>query len=87
MDDSTEHTIADAGFEVIKHPITHVRIHRIDGKWYVEYRRKAKWFFDGFWWFCHGQFAEYTDAYERASMLKARGYYSYIRYKSETFEL
>ena len=84
---NTDKTLAEVGLEVVQHPITHVRIHRIDGQWLVEYRRKPKWLVDGFWWFNDGKYIEYTDAYERAATLKERGYYTYIRYRSDKFEV
>ena len=75
------------GLEVVQHPITHVRIHRIDGQWLVEYRRKPKWFVDGYWWFNDGKYVEYNEAMARAELLAGRGYYTYTRYKSVKFEV
>ena len=34
-------TIKDIGLEVIKWPITKVRVGKVDDRWLVEYRRKA----------------------------------------------
>jgi hypothetical protein len=84
---NTEYSITDLGLEVVQHPITHVRIHRTDCQWLVEYRRKPKWFVDGYWWFNDGKYVEYNEAMARAELLKARGYYTYTRYKSEKFEV
>lgn len=84
---NTEQTLAETGFEIATHPITHVRIHRTDGQWLVEYRRKPKWIVDGWWWFNDGKYVEYMDARERAELLKARGHYTYLRYLSNEFEV
>lgn len=84
---NTEKSLADAGLEIVQHPITHVRIHRTDGRWLVEYRRKPKWFIDGFWWFNDGKYVQYTDALARVEILKERGYYTFTRYINRIFKV
>ena len=49
-------TIKDIGLEVIKWPITKVRVGKVDDRWLVEYRRKAKWVLDRWWWFDDGKY-------------------------------
>ena len=75
----------ELGLEYVKWPITHVRIHRTDGQWLVEYRRKPKWFFDRWWWFNDGKYVNYTDAAERAALLSNQGYCVYIRYVRDEY--
>lgn len=73
------------GLEYVKLPITAVRIHRTDGQWLVEFRRKPKWLIDGWWWFNDGKYVSYTDASERASKLSSQGYYLKLRYKRDQY--
>lgn len=75
----------DLGLEFIKWPITAVRMHRTDGQWLVEYRRKPKWFFDRWWWFNDGKFPDYTQAKARADQLGATGYILSVRYRGTNY--
>ena len=75
----------DLGLEYVKWPITHVRIHRTDGQWLVEYRRKPKWILDRWWWFNDGKYVSYTDASARAAKLSSQGYYLSVRYKRDNY--
>ena len=77
--------ISDLGLEIIKHPITHVRVQPHGSRWYVEYRRKPKYVLDRWWWFNDGLFVEYTTAKARAIELQDCGYYSKIQYRREVF--
>ena len=70
--------ISEIGLEELKHPILAVRVQYSSGSWYVEYRRKPKYFFDGWWWFDDGIFKKYEDAKFRAEVLAAQGYVSEI---------
>jgi len=49
-----------------------LRVHRTDGKWLVEYRRKPRplCFWDYFWWYDDGTYVEYIDALDRVEYLK-----------------
>lgn len=68
--------------------ITHVRMHRTDGKWLVEYRRKPRWFFDFFWWFNDGMYVNYSDAVARLEQLQAIKYVSIPRFQTtKTFKV
>lgn len=75
----------DLGLEFIKHPITAVRIHRTDGQWLVEYRRKPKYIIDRWWWFNDGKYVEYNDAKSRAEVLASQGHYLVTRYKKDQY--
>lgn len=79
--------MSELGLEYVQWPIAHVRIHRTDGQWLVEYRRKPKWFFDRFWWFNDGKFADFTDAQDRAYRLAAQGYVLSVRYRTDCIEV
>lgn len=83
--DINDTSINDLGLEFVKHPITAVRIHRTDGQWLVEYRRKPKWLIDGWWWFNDGKYVSYNDATARASKLSSQGYYLTTRYKRDQY--
>lgn len=83
--DLAKTSMDDLGLEYVKHPITQVRIHRTDGQWLVEFRRKPKWLIDGWWWFNDGKYVSYTDAAERASKLSGQGYYLKTRYKRDKY--
>lgn len=72
--------MSDLGLEYVKWPITNVRIHRVDGQWLVEYRRKPKWFIDKWWWFNDGKYVNYRDATARAKTLASAGYVQYQRF-------
>jgi hypothetical protein len=71
--------ISDLGLEIIKHPITHVRVQPHGNRWYVEYRRKPKYYFDKWWWFDDSIFIDFRDAYNRAQILAAEGGISEVR--------
>ena len=77
--------IEDVGLEVIKHPITQVRVQPHAGRWYVEYRRKPRYFFDKWWWFDDSIFTDFRDAYNRAQILAADGGVSEV--KQRTIEI
>jgi hypothetical protein len=79
--DLNKTNMADLGLEYAQWPITHVRIHRTDGKWLVEYRRKPKYYIDQWWWFNDGTYVDYTEAQDRAAKLLAQGYVLYVRYR------
>lgn len=61
----------DLGLETYYYPIYKVRLSFHAGKWFVEYRRKPKYFFDKWWWFDDSVHTEYNDAQLRASILAA----------------
>ena len=63
--------IEDLGLEEYLYPIYKIRLSFHAGKWYVEYRRKPKYFFDKWWWFDDSVHTEYNDAQLRASILAA----------------
>jgi hypothetical protein len=78
--DIKQTSMEDLGLEYVKWPITDVRIHRTDGQWLVEYRRKPKWFLDKWWWFNDGKYVSYNDANARAVKLASQGHVLYTRY-------
>jgi len=80
-------TLSDIGMEVIKIPITNVRIHRVDKQWLVEYRRKPQWYFDQWWWFNDGKYVQHNDAAARAELLTEFGYVTTTKYKTETYKV
>lgn len=80
-------TIKDIGLEVIKWPITKVRVGKVDDRWLVEYRRKAKWVFDRWWWFDDGKYIDYREAVARAQAISAAGYITTIRNATPTFDV
>lgn len=61
----------DLGLETYYYPINKVRLSFHAGKWYVEYQRKPKYFFDKWWWFDDSVHTEFNDAQLRASILAA----------------
>lgn len=79
--------ILDLGLEYVKWPITHVRIHKTDGQWLVEFRRKPKWVFDRWWWFNDGKYVVYNDARARAQLLVKRGYTLSTRTVSDSYKV
>ncbi len=83
--DSEQPLMSDLGLEYVKWPITHVRIHRTDGQWLVEYRRKPKWFFDKWWWFNDGKYVQYNDAKTRAAKLAGQGYALSTKYIKDNY--
>ena len=66
-------SLSDHGLEVVKYPIKQVRLQFHAGHWYIEYRRKPKFYFDKWWWFDDSKFTEYSDAIVRAQTLAAEG--------------
>jgi len=80
-------TIKDIGLEVIKWPITKVRVGKVDDRWLVEYRRKAKWVLDRWWWFDDGKYIDYREAVARAQAIAAAGYITTIRNAKPTFDV
>ena len=84
-DQQTITTIHDLGYEYIKIPITHSRVHRVNSKWLVEYKLKARFVIDGLWWFNDGVYVEYNDAAKRAQFIVERGYVRKMRYKKAFF--
>lgn len=80
-------TIKDIGLEVIKWPITKVRVGKVDDRWLVEYRRKAKWVFDRWWWFDDGKYIDYREAVARAQSIASAGYITTIRNAKPTFDV
>ena len=80
-------TIKDIGLEVIKWPITKVRVGKVDDRWLVEYRRKAKWVFDRWWWFDDSKYIDYREAVARAQAISAAGYITTIRNATPTFDV
>lgn len=76
------------GMEYEHVPVTAVRMHRTDGKWLVEYRRKPRWLIDGWWWFNDGMYVNYSEAATRLEQIKAIKYVSIPRYmKTKTFKV
>ena len=59
----------DLGLEEYLYPIYKIRLSFHAGKWYVEYRRKPKYFFDKWWWFDDSVHTEFNDAQLRANIL------------------
>lgn len=80
-------TLDDLGLEIVKHPITKVRLQYHAGKWYVEYRRTPKYFFDRWWWFDDSLYSEYKDAYVRAQMLASEGATQEVKHKTIEFDV
>jgi len=73
-------SLADHGLEIVKHPISQVRLQFHAGHWYVEYRRKPQYFFDKWWWFDDSKFMDYKDAFVRAQVLAAEGGWKEIKH-------
>ena len=80
-------TIKDIGLEVIKWPITKVRVGKVDDRWLVEYRRKAKWVLDRGWWFDDGKYIDYREAVARARAIAIAGYVTTIKNATPTFDV
>ena len=76
--------LSDLGMEIVNHPILKVRLQFHAGKWYVEYQRKPKYFFDKWWWFDDSTFSEYNDAFVRAQTLAAQGAVKELQHKKPT---
>lgn len=64
------------GYEEVRYPITHARLSRIEGKWLVQYRRKSRWWIDGFFWFTDSVHTRFVDAEYRTNMLTNDKYYT-----------
>lgn len=79
--------ISDLGLEVVLNPIKQVRLQFHGGKWYVEYRRKPKYFLDCWWWFDDSTYSNYIDAVARAQMLAAQGGTETLERKTQFFEV
>lgn len=77
----------DLGLEKYYYPIYKVRLSFAAGKWYVEYRRKPKYFFDKWWWFDDSVHTEYNDAQLRANILAADKGIREFRKKSLEIEI
>ena len=79
--------LSDLGLEIVKNPITQVRLQFHAGHWYVEYRRKPKFFLDKWWWFDDSKHPEYKDAFIRGQELANDGGTKEIRHKTLVFEV
>ena len=79
--------IEELGLEQILHPIKKVRVQFHAGKWYVEYQREPRYFFDRWWWFDDSKHPEYKDAFIRGQELAAEGGTKEIRHKTLVFEV
>jgi hypothetical protein len=77
--------ISNLGLEIVLNPIKKVRLQFHGGKWYVEYRRKPKYFLDRWWWFDDSTYSNYIDAVARAHMLAAQGGTESLERKTEFF--
>lgn len=75
----------DLGLEEYLYPIYKIRLSFHAGKWYVEYRRKPKYFFDKWWWFDDSIHTEFNDAQLRANILAADG--GIREFKKKTVEI
>lgn len=84
MDKTT--TITDIGMEIIRTPISEVRMHRVDNQWILEYKIKGKRFQKMFW-HPEGKYAEYSDGQARAQLLATRGYVETARYRSINYKV
>jgi hypothetical protein len=80
--------LSDQGLEIVLDPILQVRLSHYRGMWFVEYKRKPKFYFDQWWWFDDSTHKEYNDAYIRAQTLAAQGGTKVIREKqAQTFNV
>lgn len=79
--------INDVGLEVVKWPITKVRVGKVDDRWLVEYRRKPKWVLDRWWWFDDGKYIDYREAVTRAKAMASLGYVTTMRNATPTFDV
>jgi hypothetical protein len=79
--------VTDLGYEILFEPILKVRLRFMDNRWYVEYRRRPKYYLDKWWWFDDSKHVEYNDAYVRAQTLAAEGAYKILRRKDEIFNV
>jgi hypothetical protein len=73
--------IDDLGLEPVIEPVKKIRVQFYRGKWYVEYRRQPKYFFDAWWWFDDSVHVEYNDAYRRAQTLMSDGGIKSLQHK------
>ena len=77
-------SIEDIGYEVIKQPITKVRVTDYRGKWYVEYRLKtSKYALNQWWWYDDSIHSNYSDAAVRAQILVPFGYLEQLKKKKQ----
>jgi hypothetical protein len=77
-------TIDDIGYEIVKVPVSKVRVSHYKHKWFVEYRlKKSKFGIDRWWWYDDSTHATYLDAVTRAQVLSALGYYEIIAKKNK----
>ncbi len=85
--DITDTSISDLGLELVRKPIVAVRIHRTDGQWLVEFRKKPVWYkpWDYYWWYNDGKYVNYNDAKARAAKLSSDGYYTTSRYVQDQY--
>lgn len=79
--------IEDLGLEEYRHPITKIKLSFYHGKWYVEYRRKPKYFFDRWWWFNDSVHTSYVDAQLRANNLASDGTVLELKHKAVKIEI
>lgn len=82
--------LENCGLELIQHPITRVRVVRVDGTWRVQYQRKPKWWIDGYFWYTEGVYSgsNYSTAFDHSQQLINNGYYTRLEYKKkEVFEV
>lgn len=79
--------IQDLGLYLKKNPIVKVRVTQYNGKWYVEYQRKPKWFLDRWWWFDDSVYSDFLDAKSRAQKLWEQGYYETLDKRQFNFDV
>ena len=77
-------SIEDIGYEIIKQPITKVRVTDYRGKWYVEYRLKtSKYALNQWWWYDDSIHSNYSDAAVRAQILVSFGYFEQLKKRKQ----
>ena len=77
-------TIDDIGYEIVKVPITKVRVSHYQDKWYVEYKlAKPKFYVDRWWWYDDSTHATYVDAVTRAQILVGFGFFENVVKKNK----
>ena len=79
--------INEVGLEIVKWPITKVRVGKVDDRWLVEYRRKPKWVLDRWWWFDDGKYIDYREAVARAQSMASVGYITSIKNARPVFDV
>ena len=81
-------TIEDIGYEIVKIPVSKVRVSHYKHKWFVEYRlKKPKFVVDRWWWYDDSKYANYLDAHNRAEFLSATGYIESLERKSHVYDV